>query len=315
MNTKSILSSDAFWPINKKLLRMIGDPCATILLTDLIDKEDYHKREGELIEIDGVNYFYATSEKIEERTMLSYKRQKTLLKILKGKDLINDILHGLPAKLHFHIKHENIIKLLIEDEEKVVFAKGKLKNSPKGNNSINQRAKLEFTKGDNITRKELLRKEDKEKNNNKFNSLFPDDEKVVNSKDQRKKEMLKKAVGVVELLNNLAGRKFSIDEKSENVKFVLGLKKKGFLWDDIELMVRYKVWEWKDDSNMKIYLRPITLFKRHGERYTREAIEIKENEDLFKKVKESRDMKAGKGKNGKFNGDLSKEVAGRLKNW
>lgn len=286
---------------------MIGDPCATILLTDLIDKEDYHKREGELIEIDGLNYFYATSEKIEERTMLSYKRQKTLLKILKGKELIDDVLYGLPARLHFNIKHENIIKLLIEDEGKVEFTKGESKNNSKGNHSIAQRGKLECTKGDDITRKELLRKENKEKKIKNGHSLFPVDE-IEDKREKRKREMIDGAVKVVDLFNELLGRRVDNSEQGKNVGYVLGLRKKVGNYEDIELMVKYKVWEWKDDKKMCIHLKPITIFKRHGERYTEEALEIKGNESLFKKVQESKDKQV---KNG-FNGNVSKGVAERL---
>ncbi len=310
MTSKHLLSSDAFWPINKKLLRMIGDPCATILLTDLIDKEDYHKRMGELIEIDGDMYFYATSDKIEERTMLSYKRQKTLLKLLKTKDLIDDVLHGLPAKLHFNIKHENIIKMLIEDEGKVVFPKGESKINPKGNHSIAQREILEQTKGHDITRKELLRTNNQEKKINNEHSLFPVDE-ILDKREQRKKEMFDGAVKIIDLFNDLLGRRVDNSIGGKNVEYVLGLRKKVGNYEDIELMVKYKVWEWKDDKKMCIHLKPITIFKRHGERYTEEALEIKGNEELLNKVKESKGKTA---KNG-FSGDISRGVAERLNNY
>tara|TARA_R110000796_G_C14497240_1_gene428490 strand:+ start:256 stop:1149 length:894 start_codon:yes stop_codon:yes gene_type:complete len=114
------------------------------------------------------------------------------------------------------------------------------------------------------------------------------------------KELIKSSVEVIEYFNELAGRKVSIKENSENVKYVLALRKKVGNFDDIKNMVMVKCWEWKGDAKMQKYLEPITIFKRHGKRYTEEAKEAKENpnyQEILKAAKKANGKKEDEGSN------------------
>jgi hypothetical protein len=108
MNAKSILSSNSFWIVNKGLVKTLGDIRPAVLLSYLVDKEDYHRQRNELIESENELWFFAVSEKIEDVTTLGYKPQKHCIKILIDHDLVMVKLIGVPAKLHFTIRHNKI---------------------------------------------------------------------------------------------------------------------------------------------------------------------------------------------------------------
>lgn len=139
MNIKNILSSNAHWQVNKHLSKIFGDLRASVLLSDLIDSYIFFDEKSQLIEYNNNMYFFQTSDKMQERTMLSYKEQKTCISILEKHEVIKTKVMGVPAKLHFTISENKIWSLL--------------------NSSIDEKSKLELTKGQNILYKELNNKE------------------------------------------------------------------------------------------------------------------------------------------------------------
>lgn len=124
---------------------------SAFLLSYLIDKEDYHRKEGTLIQIDDEKYFFATSKKIEEVTFFSYKVQKRCIKTLMKFELVSTKLISVPAKLHFTLKHDKILQMVMTS----IALKDKL-DSPKGEHIIlktdNQKQK---PKTENTNRKSL----------------------------------------------------------------------------------------------------------------------------------------------------------------
>lgn len=95
---KQIFSQKSHWQINKDFAKTFGIDCA-ILISDLIDKNIYF----------GTEWFFNTSENIEEDTTLTYHLQKKALKILIDNKFIETKLIGIPAKLHFKINQNNIL--------------------------------------------------------------------------------------------------------------------------------------------------------------------------------------------------------------
>ena len=108
---KKIISQTAFWQINKTILQVVGVEAA-LLLSYLIDKQLYCEEKQILSTFQELEFFYATTEQIEESTTLSYRVQKTCIQKLEEANMIKTKRRGLPAKLYFHICEKNIIEYL-----------------------------------------------------------------------------------------------------------------------------------------------------------------------------------------------------------
>jgi len=103
---KHLLSSTAFLVLNKELARQVGLKEA-VLLADLISKEEYFIANGMT---DG--WFFNTEANIEKDTTLTAYQQRKCLKELKKHQLIEVKRKGIPAKQHFKINEQLVIKLI-----------------------------------------------------------------------------------------------------------------------------------------------------------------------------------------------------------
>ena len=103
---KELLSSTAFLVLNKTLARNIGLK-ESILLADLISKEEYFISNGMT---DG--WFFNTEANIEKDTTLTPYQQRKTIKKLKEFNIIETKRIGVPAKQHFKINEEQVVKFL-----------------------------------------------------------------------------------------------------------------------------------------------------------------------------------------------------------
>jgi len=103
---KQLLSSTAFLVLNKTLARNIGLK-ESILLADLISKEEYFISNGMT---DG--WFFNTEANIEKDTTLTAYQQRKAIKKLKELNIIETKRIGVPAKQHFKINEELVVKFL-----------------------------------------------------------------------------------------------------------------------------------------------------------------------------------------------------------
>ena len=119
INVKNILGSNAFWTLNKELVKKMGNIHAAFFLTYLIDKEDFHRKNGELkyFEVWGNDFFYCVAEKAEKATTLTTKQQTAAAKILESKGLIISVVKGVPAKKHYKIYHSNCLSLILRENK------------------------------------------------------------------------------------------------------------------------------------------------------------------------------------------------------
>jgi hypothetical protein len=99
---------DAYWLVNKHLASHLG-LVPTILLSELISKENYHYIKSELIE---EKYFYHKSEVIEENLFISADKRRSSIEILKNSETISVMTKGMPAKHYYSINHQRIIELM-----------------------------------------------------------------------------------------------------------------------------------------------------------------------------------------------------------
>lgn len=126
---KKLLSSKAWLKFNIHLARAIGTNEA-ILLSFLIDKEDYWKEKGELKswEQNGrtfEGFFFCLQEDIEKQTVLSPFQQSKALNILKENSLIEIIRKDTPPKNFFKL-NEDQIETVLKDQETWSFKTKKL---------------------------------------------------------------------------------------------------------------------------------------------------------------------------------------------
>ncbi len=161
MKIKKLIGQNAYWQVNKELAQKIGIEPA-LLLSEIIDCYDYFKERNELVKYDGVLYYFQTSEKIEEKTSLSYRKQKSCIKVLLDNGFIKTTVKGIPAKLHFHACEDNILNffgLSINDNVNTTF-------SEVSNTVLAKRENLDCHNANSIY-KENNNKELNNKNNNK----------------------------------------------------------------------------------------------------------------------------------------------------
>jgi len=107
---KHLLSSSAFLVVNKSLAKQIGLK-ETVLLADLISKEEYFiANKYSNYEMGG--WFFNTEANIEADTTLTPFQQRKCLKSLRKYGIIETKRIGIPAKQHFKINEQVIIKFL-----------------------------------------------------------------------------------------------------------------------------------------------------------------------------------------------------------
>tara|TARA_R100000781_G_scaffold113158_1_gene81184 strand:- start:788 stop:1444 length:657 start_codon:yes stop_codon:yes gene_type:complete len=136
---KDLLSSSAYLVVNKTLARQVGLKAA-VLLADLISKEQYFMDNGMIKD----GWFFNTEDNILKDTTLSCYKQRTAIKTLKEHKLLKVKRMGIPAKQHFKIDEEQVIKLLNNKSLKKSTTLNKNKQIKLKNKSLSIRAQ-EFT--------------------------------------------------------------------------------------------------------------------------------------------------------------------------
>lgn len=96
-----ILSQNAFWIVNKNIAKEYSIEVA-LLLSDLVTKQEYF----------GTEWFFNTTEDIEESTTLSYHKQKEIIKVLAEAGFIQTKRVGMPARQHFKIFKDKLLNFL-----------------------------------------------------------------------------------------------------------------------------------------------------------------------------------------------------------
>ncbi len=104
---KHLLSSTAFLVVNKELAKQIGLN-ETVLLADLISKEQYFK-EKEYSNYEMGGWFFNTAKNIQDDTTLTSHQQRKAVKNLKSLGIIETKLIGIPAKQHFKINENKLL--------------------------------------------------------------------------------------------------------------------------------------------------------------------------------------------------------------
>jgi hypothetical protein len=134
------IKGSGFFLLNKDLADEIGLD-ATMLLTDLVSKQDYFNDRG--MTTDG--WFFNTVENLTKDTRLSHHRQVRATKILQTLEILEKKRKGVPPKQWFRINHtalkafiDTIIKNLIFINENINVNKSKYQSTTNNKNNYNK---------------------------------------------------------------------------------------------------------------------------------------------------------------------------------
>ena len=105
---ESVLGSDAFWMVNKKVAYAVG-MIAAALLADLVAKRRYFRIRGEL---DNQGGFFNVASSLESDLVIGEKSLRTAKKKLEEAGFIKLKKRGVPAKHYFYIQDKKIMKCL-----------------------------------------------------------------------------------------------------------------------------------------------------------------------------------------------------------
>ncbi|MFX3625663.1 MAG: hypothetical protein ACE3JP_16900 [Ectobacillus sp.] len=111
MKLISILSGKGFVMYNKELAHSVSVNGA-IIFGQLCSSYESFRSKGMLTVRDNKEYFFLTSETLEEETALSYKQQLKAAKELEEAGYIETKVMGVPSKKYFHITDKIVDELL-----------------------------------------------------------------------------------------------------------------------------------------------------------------------------------------------------------
>ncbi|WP_019157267.1 hypothetical protein [Robertmurraya massiliosenegalensis] len=117
MNLLSILGGNAFVMFNKDIAREVSVN-ASIIFGQLCSSYESFKNKEMITNKNGKEYFYLTSETIEEETALTYKQQLKAIKDLEEAGYIETLIMGQPARKYFHITDKIFEQFQVSSDKK-----------------------------------------------------------------------------------------------------------------------------------------------------------------------------------------------------
>lgn len=137
-----LLDSGNFQTYNRQVARELGSVNAAIMLSELVNRYNYHKDKNELKNFEKYEgtWFYYQVEKCTERTVLSDKEQATALKILAPFNLFEKKSIGIPAKRHFNLDIPAIIAFITGSKNISRTAEKAELDAPKEQNSTRRKS-------------------------------------------------------------------------------------------------------------------------------------------------------------------------------
>lgn len=116
----STLSQDAYYLVNKELVRKLG-VIPSLTLSLLIDKYKYFKKENKL---DSQGGFFLSAKKtkkqiniIERELKIARSARRTAFDVLKKNNLAKIIKKGNPAQYHYYLNFKSILGILSSEDE------------------------------------------------------------------------------------------------------------------------------------------------------------------------------------------------------
>jgi uncharacterized phage protein (TIGR02220 family) len=294
-----LLRSDGSIIINKAMARKIGI-YETIVYSELVSKYIYYKNKESLFQFSNMDgeWFFSTIEDIEESIpMTAYEQRKAITK-LKEIGLI-DHTNKKPTGFanqtrFFQIKEDiNLILSLLSDNKELKNKKTleTIENSRKLKNLVFESENNEFSKVKNFNT-----------NNTNINNTNIINKDIVGQPDHThklshlddKKEKDNEHKGIIQEVITYLNEKTNKEFKTTTYKYttlITSLLEKGYTVADMKKVIDIKCTWWLDDDNMKVYLRPTTLFGNKFDEYLNEQPKVKDNKIIHTKFKKDETYK------------------------
>ncbi|OHR68711.1 hypothetical protein HMPREF3291_08665 [Bacillus sp. HMSC76G11] len=139
MNVLSILGGNAFVMFNKEIAREVSVNGA-IIFGQLCSSHESFGSKDMLTTYQNKEYFFLTSEVIEEETALTYKQQLKAIKDLETAGYIQTVIMGSPAKKYFHITDKIFEQFKSSSDKKEDLKQDKETEKPEGEQSDQNRS-------------------------------------------------------------------------------------------------------------------------------------------------------------------------------
>ena len=143
MNSLSLLASSNYIILNKDLIRILGLHEA-VLIGELCSEYLYWESTNQLVDDE---YFYATREKLEEKTCINARFQRIAMNNLVAKGILTIKRRGIPCQLYYKINENAIIECLqmaknpvvheVKYKDDTLYATSNLLNEDQDNDKMN----------------------------------------------------------------------------------------------------------------------------------------------------------------------------------
>lgn len=172
----SFIKQEAYFTVNYKLVKHIGlNP--SIFFGEICNEFKYYYEKNLLINDD---WFFATTDKIQNRIGFSKFLQSNCIKILQDCKILEMKIMGIPAKKHFKINGTELIDLMeiiTQKEVKIIAVKKSNNLIARSQNTLQQEVNLiDNKKSNNLTtiykEQNIKNKHKKQKNNIKKENVF-----------------------------------------------------------------------------------------------------------------------------------------------
>lgn len=106
-----------------------------------------------------------------------------------------------------------------------------------------------------------------------------------------KTEIHTRASRIIELFNEITGRRFRLNNKAY-LKVIENRFKEGYTEEQMREVIQVKTLEWGKNPTMSVHLNPETIFRPSNfEKYINQVIAVKQNPQLYKQYYEQLNQK------------------------
>ena len=274
MDISALLCSDGYFLYNKTLAKKLG-PGEAIIIGLFCSKYNYYKQRGELVNIEGKDYFYCVRSWIEDETGLKDDRQRAIIQSLQVHKILDVQKIGMPAKNYYCLNFENISQLfeteVVKQDDKSsgnattsgpemppqVVGKTDLSNNktviPKGITVSNTQSNKGIVEQSSTSSTQI----NNESEDNKT-SLEDFRKKYITGTTQCR-TYTDDVEEVIAFLNKTANKDFKATTEATK-KAIIARLKEGYSVTQMKDVIEHRWNLWKG-TDMEQYMRPSTLFR------------------------------------------------------
>ena len=147
INIVSLLASDNYFVVNRDLIKIIGLKPA-VLFSELCSEQNFFNKKEDSEEC---VWFYATQDKLQDKTGLSAYEQREALKVLVEENLVETKKQGIPCQTWYKICLEQVVKNF--DNKKLKNSTTRSENFSQHTNNNNKEEVNYNNKNNNIEQK------------------------------------------------------------------------------------------------------------------------------------------------------------------